>query len=444
MIQRREFLKAGAAAAAAAVLEPSRLLAAVARNTPPFPDLSTWAGVRAQFNLSPDQLHFGSFLLVSHPKPVRDAIEGYRRAIDAEPGLVVERRMFGAPPDNIQLKMREEMCGYLGAQPDEIAITGNTTTGLALVYSGLRLAPGDEILTSVHDHYSHHESIRFAAEKTGASVRRVALYKDAAKITRAEVAEALRAEIRRETRVVGLTWVHSSTGVRLPITALAQVVADANATRPEAERMLFVVDGAHGFGAVDESVSALGCDFFCAGTHKWMMAPRGTGLVWAKATNWLRLRPTIPSFSNQEAYDAWLAGNTGPRPTTALDVTPGGFHAYEHQWAMTAAFRFQEAIGRARVARRIAELNTRLKRGLAAIPRVRVITPLDASLSAGITCFEVAGQTPEQVIAKLLERGIVGSPSPYLPSYARLAPSILNTPGEVDRALAEVKKLAAA
>jgi selenocysteine lyase/cysteine desulfurase len=46
---------------------------------------------------------------------------------------------------------------------------------------------------------------------------------------------------------------------------------------------LLVVDGVHGIGAVDETIAEMGCDFFCAGTHKWMFAPRGTGILWARA-----------------------------------------------------------------------------------------------------------------------------------------------------------------
>jgi isopenicillin-N epimerase len=207
---------------------------------------------------------------------------------------------------------------------------------------------------------------------------------------------------------------------------------------------VLIVDGVHGLGALDETVATMGCDFFCSGTHKWMLAPRGTGIVWAPADRWARLRPTIPTFASMEAWNAWMTDAIQPRPTTAFDMTYGGFHAYEHEWAMSAAFKFHEAIGRKRVADRIRELNDRCKAGLAAIHGVRVITPRDPALSAGIVCFEVSGVTPEEVGKRLLERGIVAGPSPYLPSYARFAPSLANSPEEVDEALKAVRAIAAA
>src|SRR6267142_4486043 len=79
-LDRRQFLVTGGLLAAAA-LAPSRLLAAVERHTPPMPDLSRWPDVRAQFSLAPGLLHFSSFYLASHPRPVRDAVDAFRRAL---------------------------------------------------------------------------------------------------------------------------------------------------------------------------------------------------------------------------------------------------------------------------------------------------------------------------------------------------------------------------
>jgi selenocysteine lyase/cysteine desulfurase len=442
MITRRDFIST-AAAATAAVLTPGRLLAALEKQTAPLPDLSQWSTVRSQFALNKEHMQFASFYIASHPKPVRDAIDDFRRVLDADPFLTVEHRMF-EETDNIQYKIRDDMAGYLGAKREEIAITGNTTTGLALVYNGLKLSPGDEILTTTHDHYSHHESIRFAAERHGATVRKVPLFERSSTATTPAMTEKLRAAIRPNTRVVGLTWVHSSTGMRLPIPALAAVVADANRGRAEKDQMLVVVDGVHGLGCTDETVANLGADYFCAGTHKWMFAPRGTGMVWAKADRWSRLSPTIPSFADMGIFMAWMEGDTTPRPTTAYVMTPGGFHAYEHQWAMSAAFRFHEKIGRARVAKRIRELNDQCKAGLAAMKNITLHTPRDPALSAGIVCFEIAGVSPEEAVKRLLEKKIVASTSPYKPTYARLAPSLVNTPEEVDAALRAVREIAGA
>ena len=121
--------------------------------------------------------------------------------------------------------------------------------------------------------------------------------------------------------------------------------------------------------------------------------------------------------------------------------TPGGFHSFEHRWALGEAFRFHLDIGKARVERRIHGLNTAAKEALAEMPHVRLYTPTRPELSAGIVCFDVDGRRPGEVVAHLRDRGIVASTSPYPVSYARIAPSLVNDAGEVARTVAAVAEL---
>jgi len=367
------------------------------------------------------------FYIVSHPRPVREAIDRYRRAIDANPFLVVH---YWISPDpvpaslgiegNLTLRVRQAAAEYVGGQPDEIALTDSTTAELALIYNGLTLKSGDEVLATTHDHFVHHESIRLACERSGASWRRAPIYDAPHTATADEMVDRLRRAIATNTRVIGLTWVHSSTGVKVPVRALTQVVADANHTRDSQDRIVVVLDAVHGFGNQEAELASLGCDFVAAGTHKWIFAPRGTGIIWAPASNWRLLRPTIPTFSDpdREQSSAWKDNRVPAGPTRASWISPGGFKAYEHQWAMADAFEFHRRIGRTRVAERIAK-----------------------TLSAGIICFEVDGQTQTETVTKLLARKVVASTSPYKVSYARLAPSLVNDERDVDAALRAVREI---
>ncbi|HKX98241.1 MAG TPA: aminotransferase class V-fold PLP-dependent enzyme, partial [Steroidobacteraceae bacterium] len=409
---------------------------------------SDWAAVKAEFGLSPEWLHFSQFYIVSHPRPVRAAIERLRGLLDAEPFTTVEHGMgFDAflgeqtREDPYPVRVQQAAARYVGGRPQEIALTDSTTQGLALIYQGLTLKPGDEILCTTHDHYVHHEAIRLAAEKSGAKTRRVALYDDPANTPAEEMVTRLKRAIGPYTRVVGITWVHSSTGVKIPARALAQAVAEVNRARGESERILVVLDAVHGFGNQEEQIAHLGVDFAAAGTHKWIFAPRGTGIVWVPEKNWGRIRPTIPTFYDIEPYAAWEDQRPPKAPTSISWISPGGFKAFEHQWAMSEAFDFHERIGRKRIAERTAALNTQCKEGLARIPGVKVFTPREPALSAGIICFEVSGQRANETVHKLHARKVVASSSPYKISHARLAPSLVNDEREVEAALRAVREI---
>jgi selenocysteine lyase/cysteine desulfurase len=435
-LERRQFF--GLLAASTAALSSQLGCQAASGQTPAAtaPAGDEWQRVRAEFSVSPDYLHLAGFLLASHPRPVREAIERHRQALDDNPALYVESRFMDSKP------VLEPAAAYLGAKPEEIALTDSTTMGLSILYSGLPLAPGDEVLTTTHDHYVTHEALRLATLRAGASLRKVALYERAAEATPAAMTAAIRKAISPKMRVVAITWVHSSTGVRTPVRAIADVIAIANAGRAPEQRILLCVDGVHGFGIEDVTMADLGCDFFAAGTHKWIFGPRGTGILWGKAEHWARLRPIIPHFG-AAAFTAWMKGEEPP-PTTADMMTPGGFHSFEHRWALGEAFRFHLAIGKRKVQERIHELNRQCKEGLARMKHVQLHTPRGDDASSGIITFEVAGLKPEETVHRLLAKKIVASATPYATSYGRLAPGLLNTPAEIDRVLAEVQALAKA
>ncbi len=391
-MRRRAFL-AGAAAASAAPLLPAcraheGAAAAPARAAA---DLGDWEQVRRQFPLDYSWIHMAQFLMASHPAPVRAAIEAHRRGLDENPALYIEENV-----GRCEASTRSAAAAYMGCRPDDLAMTDSTTMGLGLFYS---------------------------------------LYEKPATADPDQMAEALAREIRPATRVVAVTWVHSGTGVRTPIARFAQAVAAANRGRAEQDRAILCVDGVHGFGVEDETMGSLGCDMFAAGCHKWIFGPRGTGVLCANPAAWSVSSPTIPTFDQMWRHE--------PEMPAAAWMTPGGFHSFEHRWALPEAFRFHQAIGKARVARRIHELNEQCKRGLARIPRITVHTPMSSEISAGIICFEVDGHSPEDVVERLRQRKVIASVTPrsYEMHLARLSPSLLTSPADVEVSLKAVREI---
>jgi selenocysteine lyase/cysteine desulfurase len=123
-------------------------------------------------------------------------------------------------------------------------------------------------------------------------------------------------------------------------------------------------------------------------------------------------------------------------------IGQGGFHAFEYEWALPAAFEFHKKIGRKKIAGRIHFLNEQCREGLATMRHIKLHTPRSTALSAGLVCFEVDGIKSADVVKRLHEKSIVASTAPYREGYARLAPSLLNSPEEIDTVLREIKALA--
>jgi selenocysteine lyase/cysteine desulfurase len=433
-MQRREFLTKSSLVLGSSLLPVSAISQASSSQSAEqvLVKAGDWSGLRKQFLLSYDYIHLATFLLTSHPKPVADAIARHRQAFDVNPSDYWHEHFM-----TIDADIASSAARYMGGKPENIALTDSTTMGLALIYSGLQLKPGEEILQTVHDHYSTDLSLQLRAERTGASVKQVSLYDNPAQVSVDQVVSRLKAAISAVTRVVALTWVHSSTGVKLPVHAIAAMLADVNQQRDDAEQILFCVDGVHGFGIEDIDVSAIGCDFFIAGTHKWIFGPRGTGVVWGSNKGWSRCKAVIPSFSR--SYDVWMGGSTQDQVPVGEHMTPGGFHSFEHRWALPEAFNLHLQLGKAKVQQRIHQLNTLTKQGLQQIKGVTLHTPMAAELSSGLVCFDYKDMAPDDVVKAMHAKGIIMSSTPYRKSYARFAPSLINNEQEIEQTLAALR-----
>jgi isopenicillin-N epimerase len=380
-----------------------------------------WGSIGEEFNLDPSYLHFGLLYLTSHPRSVRLAIEAHRGGLDKNPVRYIQ--LAGS---QAEARVLAAAASYLGANTGDIALTDSTTMGLGLLYNGIDLRAGQEALTTQHDFFATHEALQLKAQRSGATVRHIPLYAEPEQASEDAIVNALLGAVSPNTRVVAITWVHSSSGVKLPVRRIADGLREVNATRGEGDRVFLCVDGVHGIGVENVTMPELGCDFFIAGCHKWLFGPRGTGFVWGDPTAWPYAGPTIPAFGG---------GSHG------ANNTPGGFHSFEHRWALGEAFRFHLSIGKAKIETRIHSLARRLKKGLAKIDHVTLKTPLSDSLSAGIVCFTVDGMSPSAVVTALRKRRIIATVTPYSPSYARLAPGIVNTPAEVDIVLDAIRAL---
>jgi selenocysteine lyase/cysteine desulfurase len=434
---RREFLGtiAAVAVSAAAGTEPSARAVA-----PPgaasIGAHTTWDEVRSLFELRRDRIHMAGLLFASHPQPVRDAIAKHREELQRDPASYISHERW-----RLEGEVLASAASYLGVDAADIALTDSTSMGLALLYSGLRLTPDDEVLTTNHDHYACEAALSVCAERTGCRVRRIDMYRDVATATSDEIVEAVRGGISDATRVVAITWVHSGTGLKTPVRRIADVIAAANEQRPAGRRVFLGVDGVHGLGIEDFNLARLGCDFFAAGTHKWLFGPRGTGILWGRGEAWAITRPTIPTWEPGVFYSL-LGWRERPPIGGGQLMTPGGYHAFDHTWALGSAFDMHAGLGTQRIAARVHALNRQLKEGLRSMAHVRLHTPLDETLSSGITCFDVNGMSAERVVAALGEKGVIASRTPYRTQHARLCPGLLTPGADVERTLAAVRSIA--
>ena len=204
-------------------------------------------------------------------------------------------------------------------------------------------------------------------------------------------------------------------------------------------RTLLCVDAVHGSGSSPSRSGSSGATSSSPAATSGSSARAEPDRLGPRRA-WEEVSPTIPSFTDPESFGAWLHGSETAAPTTAVAFTPGGYQAFEHRWALTAAFAFRQEIGRERAAER-----PRRSRGAAQGRPRRDLRRgrADAAgrrLSAGLVCCDVpAANDPEAFVQQLYEHGVVASLTPYATRYLRFGPSIANSEEEVDRAVEGVR-----
>lgn len=385
-----------------------------------------WDEIKNLSNLDPNYIHLACSLLSSHPKPIAEAIDYHRRELDKNPALHYQQREIYLD------KVLQKAAEYLETSSDQIALTESTTMGLALVFGGLKLKKGEEILTTEHEHYALLETLRFKAMGTGCHVRKIRLYENPISVTEEELINTILKSITLYTRILALTWVHSSTGVKLPIEKIGHRIQEMN--RHRRIPILLSIDGVHALGVEEFKIEDLCCDFFISGCHKWLFGPRGTGLVWGSTQGWENLLPIIPSF-DMNVFSTWRSGKDPESICSKARLcTPGGFTAYEHRWGLCEAFELQLKIGKKQIQRHIHELAGYAKEKLKAIKTIQLYTPSCSSLSAGLICFESSQKSPAELVQAMQKEKIMMGQTPYYQSLARWSTGCFNHFQEIDRA----------
>lgn len=380
-----------------------------------------WDQVQAEFSLRGQVRHLATMVMASHRAGLDARIGELRDAFNRDP-VTCLHQVGGA-----EMKRFAETAGaYFGVAATDVAQCGSTTQGLGYLYSGIRLRPGERVLTTAHEFAA--TSVPLLSRERRHDLQFVDVLPRLFTETpdAGDMVARLREALRPETRLLALTWVYSSRGVKAPIPAITAMVRELNAQRDPANRIFVCVDGVHGFGIEDVNFNDLGCDFFVSGTHKWIYGPRGTGVMYGTKEAWALIEPPV-----------W----------TRTLHTPNGVHAYEHDFAVADAFAWLVGIGKPAIQARVHGLASQLKEGLTRIDGIRLVTPISADLSSGVVCFDVLARPSAEVVRLLAADGIIATESATDVlvnggKHVRLSPGIINDPDDIDAALAAVERLA--
>ncbi len=296
------------------------------------------------------------------------------------------------------------LAGLLGTTAEDLVFTSGTREGLSLIAQGLDLQPGDEVLTTEHEHPAAIYPWLLEAERRGITVRQ--LPQTGAWQTPSGIVEHFATALSEKTRVLAFSHVQYTDGTRMPAVELCALARSQN--------IFTVVDGAQAPGLMDFRVSELGCDAYATCCHKWLNAPYGTGALYLGPTARERLQPMVVDRPNgwdtQDRFGAPLAGGSFGLPATQAKFGALTRFIAPQLAGLSVALEFHRSVSRPRVSTRLLELSAYLKARLASLPGVELLSPAHPSLATGIVSFRTSGKDHAELVATLAseDRIIVG------------------------------------
>jgi isopenicillin-N epimerase len=210
------------------------------------------------------------------PGAVLAAQQAWRDRMEAEPVLFFSRDLEPALD-----RARTSLGAFVGADPDDLAFVPNATAGVNTVLRSLRMAPGDELLTTDHAYNAAKNAMEYVAERGGGTVVIAGVPFPGA--SPGAVIERVLAAVTSRTRLAMLDHITSATALIFPI---EELVAELTARGVET-----LVDGAHAPGQVALDVPAIGATYYTANLHKWVCAPKGSGFLWVRPDRQAAIRP---------------------------------------------------------------------------------------------------------------------------------------------------------
>ena len=370
--------------------------------------------LRAEYMLDPGLLYLNHGSIGTIPRAVHEARVRYLEACETNPHVHIWEDGF----TDALAATRSKMARLLGCATEEVAFTHNTTEGFNVLAQGLGLGAGDEVLFSSLNHASASQPWRHYAERYGYAVRQFQLPIERVPALTEDDVVALHAEqIRPSTRVLVFPEVDNIVGLRHPVARLAARARELGVT-------FVAVDGAQVLGMLPVDVAAV--DFYAASPHKWLQAPKGSGVLYVKRAMQQRLSPM------------WVK-----RVRSAIPPTAEAFEDYSTRnlpevVTLSDAIDFQTALGPAEKSRRYMEIRRSFRDAVRDDARLRWCSAERETLSASLFAIEPVGRDARAVQRALTAAGVVvrafGPPLNTL----RVSPNLVHVPEDLTRLMAAI------
>ena len=312
-------------------------------------------------------------------------------------------------------------------QPEEVMLTDNTTDGINVILNGLPWKPGDEVVLCDLEHPSVLLPAYNLQSSKGVRLRMVSIGLDS---NHNDIRQSFASVITRRTRLVMCSHIQFSTGLRMPVSAIASVAHKVGA------RVL--VDGAQGPGHIELDMNALGVDFYSSPGQKWLLGPDQTGALFIRHNLIPELQPSRIGFgfSSNFNLEGRFEAVTNSIDKFSMSTTSAPLRAgYNAAVTKILAHKMPE------IEKRNLELTRILKNSLSSVDGVKILSPLEGAECSALTTFQVDGVDSDKATLKLWKNDKIVVRAIESQQGIRVSTAFFNTEDEINKLVDAIKQL---
>src|SRR5580704_10832491 len=376
-------------------------------------DEDYWTEIRNSFTVERNIINFNNGYVSPAPRPVQDAMRRYLEQSDMGP----IQTMIELLEKQIE-RVRQHLAAIAGCDPEEMAITRNSSESLENAQYGIDLKRGDEVLTTNQDYPRMLTTFRQRERREGIVLKMISFPVPPPSMD--DLYQRFERAVTPKTKMILLCHITNRTGQIFPVRKICDMA--------HARNIPVIVDGAHAFNHFPYNLSDLGCDYYGVSLHKWTCAPVGTGFLYVRksriASTW-----SLMASSDRQQNDIRKFEEIGTHP------------AANHN-AISAALIFSENIGIERKAARLRYLRDRWAHRLAQNPKVKILHSEDPAQSCGIGFLAFNGVDPQKITDILWNKYNIVTAHVGHEEYdgIRVTPHIYSTVSDIDYFAESVEK----
>lgn len=381
-------------------------------------DEAFWSLVREQFPLTRERIYLNTGGLGASPYVVIEAVKNKITEL--------ERICETGHSEELWHDIKSKAGQILGCKPEELAYMRNATEGIAIVCNGLPLKRGDEVITTTHEHVGNTLSWLARQKRDGIVMKAFEPSTHSAQ----ENLERMQKLLTKRTRALSIPHITTSTGQILPVKQIGEWAA--------VNKLWYFIDGAQAAGMLPMNLHEIGCHAYAASGHKWLLGPKGTGLLYVRADALdLIASKYLGGYSNTGEFDM---------RTGAFQFHPTA-QRYEYGTVSTplfvglgAAMEFLLKIGPDNIWRRDHAMASALKEGLLKLG-VEVNSPQNPEEHGAIITFTLRNMERSKLQNFLAEKYQLRTRGIYEGGLdaIRISLHLYNSFAEVDKVLEAVQ-----